>query len=131
MMPETLVSLGLKNAISDFCTDLDKVNPMSIIFGFYGKFERIDSNLEINGYRIKQELVNNSIKHSEAKELVVQMLQEPTLLCFIVADNGKEFDLKDIGQKQSVGLNSIKSRVTSFNGQWEINSNIDKGTEVT
>jgi signal transduction histidine kinase len=103
---------------------------MSIIFRFYGKFERIDSNQEINGYRIIQELVNNSIKHSGADELVVQMLQEPNRLCFIVADNGKGFDLKDIGKKQSVGLNSIKSRVTSFNGQWEINSNIGKGTEV-
>jgi len=131
MMPEALMRLGLKDTLTDFCSELNKVNSMQIDFQFYGQFKRVDSNLEINLYRIIQELVNNAIKHSEAKELVVQMIQEANRLCFIVLDNGKGFDLKDIEHKKGIGLASIKSRVESFNGQFEINSKPNKGTEIT
>jgi signal transduction histidine kinase len=131
MMPEALMKLGLKDTLTDFCNELDKVNPMNIAFQFYGQFSRVDTNLEINAFRIIQELVNNAIKHSEAKELVVQMIQEPNRLCFIVLDNGKGFNLKDLEHTKGIGLASIKSRVDSFNGQLEINSKPGKGTEIT
>jgi signal transduction histidine kinase len=131
MMPEALAKTGLKDTLSYFCSELDKVNPMSIIFQFVGQFARVDSNLEINVYRIIQELVNNAIKHSEAKELVVQMIQEPNRLCFVVLDNGKGLDMKEIEQTKGVGLASVKSRVNSFHGRIEINSKPLKGTEIT
>jgi signal transduction histidine kinase len=131
MMPEALVKLGLKNALSDFCLELDKVNPIHILFQFYGEFERVDSNLEINAYRIVQELVNNSIKHSKAKELTVQMIQEKSRLCFMVLDDGVGFDFKNSGITKGIGLASIKSRVDAFHGQLEISSEPGKGCEIT
>ncbi len=131
MMPEALMKLGLKDTLTDFCNELGKINPMQIDFQFYGQFERVESNLEINIYRIIQELVNNAIKHSEAKELVVQLIQEPKRLCFIVLDNGKGFELDDIQHTKGMGLASIKSRVDSFKGQLEIISKPGKGTEIT
>jgi len=131
MMPEALVRLGLKETLSDFCNELDKVNSMQIIFQFYGEFSRLDSNLEINAYRIVQELINNAIKHSGAKELVVQIVQEPTRICFIVLDDGIGFDYKNILSAKGIGLASVKSRVDSFNGQLEINSSLGKGSEIT
>jgi two-component system, NarL family, sensor kinase len=132
MMPEALMRLGLKDTLTDFCNDLDKAQPMQIIFQFYGEFKRLDANLEINIYRIIQELLNNAIKHSEATEVLVQMIQEPKRLCFIVLDNGKGFvDDKNLLQNKGVGLASIKSRVDTFNGQMEINSKQNKGTEIS
>jgi two-component system, NarL family, sensor kinase len=131
MMPEALMKLGLKDTLTDFFSELGKVNPIQIDFQFYGQFERVESNLEINIYRIIQELVTNVIKHAEAKELVVQMIQEPKRLCFIVLDNGKGFELKDIQFTKGNGLASIKSRVDSFKGQMEIVSKSGKGTEIT
>jgi signal transduction histidine kinase len=130
-MPEALMKLGLKDTLKDFCDELGKVNPMHIDFQFYGQFERVDSNLEINSYRIIQELVNNAIKYSEAEELVVQMIQEPKRLCFIIMDNGKGFDIKDIQHSKGIGLASVQSRVDSFNGLLEINTKPEKGTEIT
>jgi two-component system, NarL family, sensor kinase len=131
MMPEALLNLGLKDALNDFCAELDKIDPTHILFQSFGQFERIDSGLEINAYRIILELVNNALKHSGAKELVVQMIQEPGRLCFIVQDDGKGFDTKKVFAKGGLGLESVKSRVDLFNGQLEINSNSLKGTEIT
>jgi two-component system, NarL family, sensor kinase len=131
MMPEALIKLGLQNALSDFCFELNKANPINIAFQFYGQFERIDSNLEINAYRIIQELVNNAIKHSKAKELTVQMIQEKERLCFIVQDNGIGFDTTILDPSKGVGLTSVKSRIESFKGQMEIHSEPNNGTEIT
>ncbi len=131
MMPEALMKLGLKDALADFCAELDKCNPLHIIFQFYGQFKRLESNLEINAYRIIQELINNAIKHSGATELVVQMMQEPNRLCLMVMDNGIGFDFTKLDTSKGVGFSSVKSRVDAFNGDMGINSNPGKGTEFT
>ena len=75
MMPEALVHLGLKDALSDFCESLNESNSMNIRFQFIGHFERVEQKLERGIYRILQELINNAIKHSDAGELIVQMIQ--------------------------------------------------------
>jgi two-component system, NarL family, sensor kinase len=131
MMPEALVKFGLKDTLKDFCNELSKVNRMQIVFQFFGQFERVDSNMEINSYRILQELVNNALKHSEATEMIIQMIQEPRRLCFIVFDNGKGFDAGLLQTSKGNGLAGIRSRVESFNGNLEISSNTGKGTEIT
>ena len=53
-----------------------------------------------------------------------------TRLCFIVLDNGQGFQ-PDEEMNKGVGLASIKSRVDSFNGTFELNSKPGQGTEVT
>jgi len=131
MMPEALVKLGLKDTLTDFCSELSASCPIQIDFQFYGQFERVRSDLEINAYRIIQELVNNAVKHAEAKEIVVQMIQEDNRLCFIVFDKGKGFDINNLNESKGVGLSNIKSRVDSLNGQMEVNSDPGKGTEIT
>ncbi len=131
MMPEALVKLGLRDTLADYCSELSNANDIKMNFQFYGQFERVESDLEINSFRIIQELVNNAIKHSQASELVVQMIQEPHRLCFIVFDNGIGLDLNTIEQTKGIGLASIKSRVASFNGHFEFNSKPSKGTEFT
>jgi two-component system, NarL family, sensor kinase len=131
MMPEALLNLGLQDALKDFCDEIDKVNPIHILFQFVGEFRRVESALEINAYRIIQELINNAIKHSGAKELVLQMIQEKDRLCFIVQDDGKGFDSDYIIRSKGIGLISVKSRVELFKGRMEINSNPKTGTEIT
>lgn len=129
MLPETLLKLGLRDSISDFCAELNNINPVNIIFQFYGSFERVDPNLEINVFRVAQELVNNAIKHARAKELVVQMLQETGRLCLIVQDDGTGFDIYKAVSAKGIGLTAIKSRVDSLNGKMEMISSPGKGAE--
>lgn len=129
MLPETLLKLGLRDSVSDFCAELNKINPVNIIFQFYGSFERVDPNLEINAFRVVQELVSNAIKHAQAKELVVQMLQEPGRLCLIVQDDGTGFDIYKAVSAKGIGLTAIKSRVDSLNGKMEMISSPGEGAE--
>ena len=48
-----------------------------------------------------------------------------------IQDNGKGFDTKIIESAKTIGLNSVKSRITALNGIVDINSEIDKGTEIS
>jgi signal transduction histidine kinase len=86
--------------------------------------------MEINAFRILQEIIGNAIKHSGASELIVQIIQEPERLSLIAQDNGKGFDLQKATAGKGIGLNSIKSRVESMKGMIDIYSEPDSGTEI-
>lgn len=131
MMPEALIRSGLKDALSDFCSSLNESCPMNISFQFVGTFQRTKSELEINCFRIVQELVNNALKHSQATELVVQMIQEPDRLCLIVQDNGVGFDPEIVKQQKGMGITSVKSRVELMNGTIDVASKPGQGAEYT
>lgn len=131
LLPETLVKLGLKSSIEDFCSEIGRMNPLHIIFQFFGTFERVDSNLELNAFRVIQELVNNTVKHANATQLLVQMLQEPDRLCFVVQDNGTGFNIHNEPVLKGIGLSTIRSRVDALNGKMEMITTPKTGTEFT
>lgn len=123
MMPESLLRYGLKASLSDFCNAVPNVD-----FHYFGNEQRIDSNLEILTYRAAHELVNNAIKHSQANQINVQIVQEPDRLSLTVQDNGIGFDPKI--QTKGMGLKNIRDRVSTFNGKMNIYSEPGKGTEI-
>jgi signal transduction histidine kinase len=130
MMPESLVKFGLKDALQDFCSQIDsKANKIN--FQFYGEGNRLESSIEIAVYRIAQELINNSMKHAGASEILVQLVQEGPRVHLTVQDNGKGFDPNMIVSIKSAGLRNIRARVESFNGSLDIVSEPGKGTEVS
>jgi two-component system, NarL family, sensor kinase len=131
MMPEGLVKFGLKDALSDFCESLNTSASPKVKFQFFGEFKRIEQKVEIGAYRIVQELINNAIKHAEASELVVQMIQESDRLSLIVQDNGKGFDINIAKLGSGIGLNSVKTRIDALNGHMDIHSEPEKGSEFT
>jgi two-component system NarL family sensor kinase len=130
MMPETLVHYGLKAAFEDFVSRIRTDKTPDIEFQFFGEEVRYSSELEITVYRIGQELVNNSLKHSRAASINLQLISEANRLCVQVIDNGKGFDTtKTTGGGK--GIESIRDRVTAMNGKFEIESNPEEGTEAT
>ena len=130
MMPESLVKYGLKDALQDFCSQIDNDKKVKIHFQFFGEEKRVESSIETNVYRIAQELINNSLKHAVASEIVVQLILKEERIHLTVQDNGKGFDITQIDETRSNGLRNIRSRVNTFNGSMDIISNPGKGTEV-
>jgi len=131
MMPETLVKFGLKEALSDFCHHFGDNAYLKVSFQFFGSERRFDSKIEITVYRVLQELVNNSIKHAEASQLMVQLIQEENRIHLTVQDNGKGFDIEKLDLNKGIGISNIRTRVESVGGLFNIYSEIGKGTEAT
>ncbi len=125
LMPESLMKYGLNAALADFCRSTDKVG-----YHFFGEDRRPDEKTEIAAYRIVNELVNNSLRHSEAKNINVQLIIDEARVHFIVEDDGKGFDTAQVEARGGTGLKNIRSRVTSLGGKLELISAPGKGTEV-
>jgi len=130
MMPEALIKFGLRDALQDFCDQISTGKELSILFNFLGENKRFESSLEITIYRIAQELANNSLKHANATEILVQVIQEDNRIHLTVMDDGQGFDTSTIDTLKSAGLNNIRARVESFKGNLDIDSQPGKGTEI-
>ena len=78
-------------------------------------------------FRIIQESINNALKHSKAKKLVITVDDEPNILLVNVADNGV-----GIGENavKSSGLANMKKRATMIKADLNINSEKNVGTSL-
>lgn len=124
MMPESLMHLGLKTSIDDFCRAIPGVS-----FHYLGSDMRLDAHLEVLIYRCAYELVNNALKHSGATSINVQLIVEEKIISLTVQDNGCGFDPQNI--VLGAGLENIKTRVSAYNGIMNLYSSSGNGTEVS
>uniref|UniRef100_UPI0030DA3D2B sensor histidine kinase n=1 Tax=uncultured Polaribacter sp. TaxID=174711 RepID=UPI0030DA3D2B len=70
--------------------------------------------------RIVQELINNSIKHSNATKIRITLTEFDHLLSLFYFDDGIGFDIEKV--KLGSGITNIKERVEIFDGTLEIDS---------
>ncbi len=123
LIPPSLENFDLIDATEDFCSYMDEAHSPEILFQHMGDSIKIDKQIEVNIYRIIQELVTNSIKHANASEITVQLSKRGELLQVTVEDDGKGFDLKKIASN-GIGLKNIQSRVDYLEAHLDFNSNV-------
>jgi two-component system sensor histidine kinase UhpB len=85
--------------------------------------------IQINLYRIVQEQTKNIMKHAEASDIEISLKKTANTLSLRIFDNGKGFNPKTI--KKGIGLSNIKKRAEALNGRFILNSEPDKGCEIT
>src|SRR6266496_6326320 len=83
---------------------------------------------ELIRHRITQELINNVLKHSDAKNVSLQMGYRDEKIIIMVEDDGKGFDMDQ--HKDGYRLKNLEARTKLLNGNMNIDSQIGKGTSV-
>jgi signal transduction histidine kinase len=126
MMPVTLRELGLVPALDDMLEKTLKPNGISVDFEAINTDFRFPENIEVSLFRITQELVNNVIKHSNAKHVSVILRYQNDQITLVFEDDGQGFNLE--ATKKGIGLNSLSSRVELVNGNINYESNEHSGT---
>ncbi len=96
----------------------------------FGLDKPLENNLEIGIFRIIQELTTNILKHANASHVTINISQHEKVLNIIVEDDGKGFNINQIDSKKGMGLSSIKTRIEYLNGEFIIDSTIQKGTTI-
>jgi two-component system, NarL family, sensor kinase len=129
MMPDALLRFGLNEALSNFCASLKHVKDINISYQSYGWKGSIEKNKEVVLYRIAQELINNTIKHAQAKNILVQLIEDENRISLTVEDDGIGYIAKENIHAKGIGMSNIESRVQFLNGNWDIQS--EKGTGTT
>jgi signal transduction histidine kinase len=87
-------------------------------------------------FRAVRELLLNSAKHAGGSAVHITMQHgRPDKVRIIVADDGPGFDPNSLDGNgtgsQTVGLLNIRERVSSFGGEFQINSGPKRGTRIT
>ena len=81
-------------------------------------------------FRVLQEAVNNSIRHSGKKQVEVQLSERSGEIHLTVRDSGRGFDVETAMQGKGLGLISMKERVRLVNGTMTIDSKPMGGTTI-
>ncbi len=129
LIPPALKDFTLVEALQDLCSTADAIHKQEVSFQSVGDTLAIDKKVEVNIFRIVQELVNNSLKHSKATEIDVQISSRSNEIQITVEDNGKGFN-KELIEKKGIGLDNVQSRVDYLNGSLDFHSSED-GTSYT
>jgi len=127
-LPTVLIDYGLIKAISNLCSKTSTEN-FKIHFSHNPSFSKKTQELDVAIYRIIQEFINNTIKHSNASEVFISIQDDNGNINLNLKDNGLGFNITDLTLYDGHGLKNIKTRVESFNGQVNFNSIIAEGTE--
>lgn len=113
MMPRALMENGLISAIEDLCESSFKFSTINYSFDHHGLKSRYPESIEISLYRICQELLNNALKHAQANEIQLQLMEIKGKLILLVEDNGKGISSENT---KGHGLMNIKSRIDYLKG---------------
>jgi len=123
---------SLTDELVEYCNEMNTIHDVDITTEFNISNKKLSKENCLNIYRILTELITNALKHSEASNIKVGMRSKyASELEVFVEDNGKGFSKKTGKNNKSFGLNNIRSRVESFNGTFEINSDRKYGTLAT
>lgn len=131
MMPGLLTKYGFFEAALDLFEQVDDMEGIHAEVKISGEQERLQENTEIMLYRIIQEMVNNTLKHAKAKNVLLDLQVLPKHLKMIFTDDGLGFSVEERLKSKSMGLTSIQSRVKFLGGTVKINSSIGSGTEYS
>lgn len=132
LMPRVIKEYGLIKAIDSFCQKVNYMHKVDIKLENNGIDETLNRDLQLILFRVTSELINNSLKHANAKNISIKLMKNEDKISLAFEDDGIGFDMsKVMNNKQTgIGLKSIISRVKSVNGQYIFKSMEGHGFKI-
>ena len=129
LSPVTLESEGLMSALAELALNTEAMFGVRCRFDFAEPVQFDDHTVATHLFRIAQEAVSNAIKHGKAKQLIIQLRDEPHQLALRVTDDGVGFPPHFAGAN-GMGLRIMQNRIGMVGGNLTIERNPDGGTNV-
>lgn len=118
-----------QNKLSTYIDEVRSVNNIDIFFKFDEDISILSSNKKTLLYRIVCESVNNSIRHSMATEININVTKNDGTITASIKDNGKGFDKNNIAKGRQ-GIKNMHMITGILKGTLIVNSEEIKGTEI-
>jgi signal transduction histidine kinase len=130
LMPQVLMKFGLFGAIQALVNELFANTPIEIYLKSPEENIRYEQSQEISIYRIIQELLNNTVKHSKSSEVKLRLSLYKNFINIYLVDNGIGYDLQnaETSHLKSKGVSNIRQRIKFLSGS--LTSKIDNGSKV-
>ena len=132
LSPHVLSNFGLASAISAFTTKINQTKAVEIDFKSNMVAQRLDNDKEVVVYRAVCELINNSILHSGASRIEIELNKHEKFITLQFYDNGRGFDTSSLSKEDTkgTGLSNIETRVKTVEGVFILESTPGKGTSA-
>ena len=133
LRPISLDKEGLKGSVENFVAAWGKNYGLETEFYAPAEFPRLKPDVELNLYRIVQEALNNSLKHSSATRVSVSLTLLDNSIRLAVEDDGRGFDPDENihhSFTKGLGISGMYERASLIGGKLEIDSSPDHGTTV-
>lgn len=132
LSPTTLTYYGLISAIEEHCNIINQAGKVQadLFDNTQTAISRLNITAATSLYRVLEELLNNTIKHSEATETNIVFSEENDILTIEYHDNGKGMIIND-NRKKGMGLQNIESRLKHINAGHTIVTSAGNGFAIT
>ena len=122
-LPIRLTHLVEQSATGNLKTDID----------IRGIYRALSPALENEVLRIAQEALANTVRHSRASRVALDLRYHPNELMLTVSDNGIGFQAGDttLSAKGHFGLQGMRERASQIGGTLKVESSPESGTTVT
>ncbi len=124
-----LESYGLTGAIRNLIQSAAERGGFKTEFHLDPEMDMLREDVAHCLYRVAQEAAENVLRHAGAKKIWVSLLPEGTSVELIIRDNGGGFELDEL-EKNQLGIKGMRERVEMMGGDFSVESEKGKGTEV-
>ena len=130
MHPRSLAELGLVQTVAEQADLLNESKRLNVLFDARNIPQPLPENIEINMFRVVQELLQNTVKHAGAMHVWLELSYESGMLSLSYRDDGCGFKTTPASQSAGNGLSNINQRVVLMKGKHQLTSAPGEGTSV-
>ncbi|HSN16839.1 MAG TPA: ATP-binding protein [Gammaproteobacteria bacterium] len=129
LRPTLLDVAGIGECVREYLSQWKEQNPrIACDLTLEGEFRGIPDPINVALFRVVQEAMANVAKHSKAGRVSVRLSRVAGQVNLVIDDNGEGFDVASVAP--GVGLLSMRERVMSLDGQFELVSQPGRGLRV-
>jgi PAS domain S-box-containing protein len=122
--------LGAVGGMKSWCKEFGERQGLQIEFNSSNAQISLPREIGLCLFRVLQESLHNTAKHSGAKRIEVQLHEESDQIHLAIRDLGKGFDVEAAKKGRGLGLTSMQERLRLVNGEIAIESKPMGGTTI-
>lgn len=119
---------SLQDMINDYVIKIQNTRKIEIAFRHALEQVVIHHQKAASICRIVLELMNNTIKHAQAKQIRIEMREKDSFFLLAYSDDGIGMDHENM--THGIGLQNIVSRVQTLNGQLNMSMPVSRGCDI-
>lgn len=122
--------LGIAEAMRGFCDEFVSQQHVDVHFAAHDVPDHVSSDISLCLFRVLQEALQNSAKHSGVRHVEVQLWGAQDEIHLVVSDPGDGFDLMAARAGRGLGLVSMEERLKLVDGDLSIETQPRRGTSI-
>ncbi|MFA8435892.1 MAG: sensor histidine kinase [Marinifilaceae bacterium] len=131
--PSVLSKHGLAISLEKLCERMNQLGKVTFRLNTANYNIILPQGTKVILYRVCTELINNTLKHSQASAAHIKLYNKKNTIFLNYADNGIGFDSsnKELQEGEKMGLRNLRSRIDALGGHCKIESAPNQGINIS